>query len=235
MNDPIDLKTIASIPLFSTAPTEALEKVRLAASVQPLDVGQTLFEEGETSREVYFILEGKVRIYCYSQGDRDVALVDFEAGGCFGELAALDGQTRTGRAEALEPTRLMKLDHIVFNDLVQKHKEIANQVILRLVGIIRQVDARVADIGVLSDNVRLCRELLRLAQLANEISSVWVIPLLPKHEELAKQANISVQMVAETMVWLKSEEIITRRPEAPRSIVIKDLERLRAAAHVEKA
>ena len=233
MNDPIDLKTITSIPLFSTAPTDALEKVRLAASVQPLDVGQSLFDEGEASREVYFILEGRVRIYCYSHGDHDVLLVDFETGGCFGELAALDGQPRTGRAEALEPTRLMKLDYIVFNDLVQKHKEIANQVILRLVGIIRQVDARVADIGVLSDNVRLCRELLRMAQPASEISPVRVIPLLPKHEELAKQANISVQMVAETMVWLQREEIIARRPEAPRSIVIKDLERLRAAAHVE--
>ena len=235
MTDPIDLKTIASIPMFSTAPAEALEKVLLVASEQALDVGQTLFDEGETAREVYFIVEGKVRIYCYSQGDRDVALVDFEAGGCFGELAALDGQTRTGRAEALEPARLLKLEHIVFNDLVQKHKEIANQVILRLVGIIRQVDARVADTAVLSDNVRLCRELLRMAQPASEISSVQIIPLLPKHEELAKQANISVQMVTETMVWLKKEEIIARRPEAPRSIVIKDLERLRAAAHVENA
>ena len=62
-----------------------------------------------------------------------------------------------------------------------------------------------------------------------------VIPLLPKHEELAKQANIGVQMVAETMVWLRSEGIIARQPGAPRSIVIKDLERLWAAAHVENA
>ncbi|NQU55835.1 MAG: Crp/Fnr family transcriptional regulator [Rhodospirillales bacterium] len=232
MTDPIDIKTIVSIPVFSTAPIDALEMIRLTASVQSLDVGQTLFDEGEASREVYFILEGKVRIYCYSHGDRDVALVDFETGGCFGELAALDGLPRTGRAEALEPTRLMKLDAIVFNELVQKNKEIANQVILRLVGIIRQVDARVADIAVLSDNVRLCRELLRMAQPTSEISSVMYIPLLPKHEILAKQASISVQMVAETMVWLKSEGIIARRPEAPRSIVIKDLERLRAAAHV---
>ncbi|NQU57774.1 MAG: Crp/Fnr family transcriptional regulator, partial [Rhodospirillales bacterium] len=201
MNDPVDLKMIASIPLFSTAPVEALEKVLLVASVKTLDVGQTLFDEGEASQEVYFILEGKVRIYCYSHGDRDVALVDFEAGGCFGELAALDGQMRTGRAEALEPATLMKLEHGVFNNLVQQYKEIANQVILRLVGIIRQVDARVADIGVLSDNVRLCRELLRMAQPASEISSVMFIPLLPKHEDLAKQASISVQMATETMVW----------------------------------
>jgi len=126
----------------------------------------------------------------------------------------------------------MKLDHVVFNDLVRQYKEIANQVILRLVGIIRQVDARVADVGVLSDNVRVCRELLRMAQPASEISPVRIIPLLPNHEELAKRADISVQMVTETMVWLKSEGIIARRPEAPRSIVIKDLERLRAAAHV---
>lgn len=233
MTDSIDLKTIASIPVFSTAPIEAMEKVQLVASVQPLDEGQTLFDEGESSREVYFILEGKVRIYCFSQVDRDVAFVDIEAGGFFGELAALDGQPRTGRAEALEPTRLIKLDCIVFNDLVQKYKEIANQVILKLLGIIRQVDVRVANIGVLSDNVRLCRELLRMAQPASEVSSVQIIPMLPKHEELAKQTNISVQMVTETIVWLKKEEIIARRPEAPRSILIKDIERLRAAAHLE--
>ncbi len=233
MNDSIDLKTIASIPVFSTAPPEAMEKVLLAASVEPLHVGQTLFDEGESSREVYFILEGKVRIYCFTQVNRDVAFVDIDTGGFFGELAALDGQPRTGRAEALEPARLLKLNCIVFNDLVQKYKEIANQVILRLLGIIRQADVRVADIGVLSDNVRLCRELLRMAQPASDVSSVQIIPQLPKHAELAKLSNISVQMVAETMVWLKKEEIITRRPEAPRSIVIKDMERLRAAAHIK--
>ena len=127
----------------------------------------------------------------------------------------------------------MKLNCIVFNDLVQKHKEIANQVILRLVGIIRQVDARVADTGVLADNVRFCPALLRMAQPANEISSVLIVPLLPRHEELARQTGISVQAVTETMVWLKSEGIVTRRPESPRSIVIKDIERLRAAAHIE--
>ena len=106
--------------------------------------------------------------------------------------------------------------------------------ILRLVGIIRQVDTRVGDMGVLSDNVLLCRELLRMAQPASEISPNLVIPVLPIQEELATQAQISVQMVTETMIWLRSEKIIARRPEAPRSIVIKNMDRLKAPAHVYK-
>ena len=59
MTDSIDIKTIASLPVFSTAPTEALEKIQIAASLLSLDTGQALFDEGEASREVYFILEGR--------------------------------------------------------------------------------------------------------------------------------------------------------------------------------
>ncbi len=74
MNDQIDLKTISSIPMFSAAPMDAFKQVRSAASVHPLDEGKTLFDEGKASREVYFILEGTVRIYCYSNEERDVLL-----------------------------------------------------------------------------------------------------------------------------------------------------------------
>lgn len=233
MSDQIDLKTIASIPLFATAPTDALERVQLTASLESLDVGQTLFEAGDSSREVYFILEGKIRIFFDTGGERDVTLVDFGKGGCFGELAALAGQPRTGRAQALEPTRLIKLDHLVFNDLVQKHKEISWQLILRLADQIRKIDRRAADSSLLSDNVRFCRELLRMAMPASELSTVMVVPRLPKHQELADQAKISVQAITETMAWLLTEKIIERRPESLRSLVIKDLDRLKAAAHIE--
>jgi CRP-like cAMP-binding protein len=63
--------------------------------------GRTLLEYGSNSRDVFFVLEGKVEVVLYSPDGREVFVTAIGPGEMFGELAALDGEPRSATVVAL--------------------------------------------------------------------------------------------------------------------------------------
>lgn len=70
--------------------------------------GEIVFEEGETSRDLFIIQEGKVEIW--KKADQtDIKLATFQRGDFFGDMALLQGGTRFASARASGPTKLLVL------------------------------------------------------------------------------------------------------------------------------
>ena len=98
---------------------KSLGNVRVLADLEPAErvklesrckwrwckPGQQLVEAGSPSREVFFIVEGRVNIVDVSESGREVVFAGLSAGDCFGELAALDGQPRSASVVASHPTQ----------------------------------------------------------------------------------------------------------------------------------
>ena len=59
--------------------------------------------------DVYFVVEGSVRIVNYSLAGREVAFARLGANSIFDELAALDGRPRSATVAAIEATHLASL------------------------------------------------------------------------------------------------------------------------------
>ena len=64
--------------------------------------GERLFERGSSSNEVFFIVEGSVRIVSSSATGRDVSFARAGAGEVIGEMAAIDGLPRSASVSAAE-------------------------------------------------------------------------------------------------------------------------------------
>ncbi len=56
---------------------------------------QWLLEQDDVGTDVYFLTSGAVRVLITPSPDREVILADINAGGYFGEMAAIDGQPRS--------------------------------------------------------------------------------------------------------------------------------------------
>jgi len=70
--------------------------------------GESIFEEGDTGRDLYIIQQGTVEIRKKSVLG-DVPLARFNRGDFFGELALVHSIPRTASARAVGPTRLIIL------------------------------------------------------------------------------------------------------------------------------
>jgi CRP/FNR family cyclic AMP-dependent transcriptional regulator len=93
--------------------------------INEFDVGDVIFEEGSTGRELFVVLEGEVEIAKFSGAGKTV-IVMLGKGEFFGEMAVIDGSARSATAICAAPhTRVMRINHARFVYLVSQQPAFA--------------------------------------------------------------------------------------------------------------
>jgi CRP-like cAMP-binding protein len=93
--------------------------------INEYDVADVIFEEGSTGRELYVVLEGKIDIVKDSGATR-TTIVTLGKGEFFGEMAVIDGSSRSATAVAAAPkTKVMRINHARFVYLVSQQPAFA--------------------------------------------------------------------------------------------------------------
>jgi CRP-like cAMP-binding protein len=105
--------------LFAALTPDQLALVRSTATEIEVDAGDVVLGRWQTSRDMYVVLAGAVRV----EGP-DATLGRLVPGQFFGELAALDwgagfGRARSADVIADEPTRLLKMDWHLTDQLMK--------------------------------------------------------------------------------------------------------------------
>ena len=70
--------------------------------INEFDVGEVIFEEGSTGRELFVVLDGQVEIAKVNGASKTV-IVTLGKGEFFGEMAVIDGSSRSATAIAAAP------------------------------------------------------------------------------------------------------------------------------------
>ena len=93
--------------------------------INEFDVGDVIFEEGSAGRELYVVLDGEVEI-AKLNGQTKTVIVTLGKGEFFGEMAVIDGSSRSATAIAASPnTRVMRINHARFVYLVSQQPAFA--------------------------------------------------------------------------------------------------------------
>jgi CRP-like cAMP-binding protein len=93
--------------------------------INEYDVDDVIFEEGSTGRELFVVLDGKIDIVKTS-GASKTLIVTLGKGEFFGELAVIDGSSRSATAISAAPnTRVMRINHARFVYLVSQQPAFA--------------------------------------------------------------------------------------------------------------
>ena len=93
--------------------------------INEYDASDVVFEEESTGRELFVVLEGKIDIVKNSGADRTV-IVTLGKGEFFGEMAVIDGSSRSATAvAAVSGTRVMRINHARFVYLVSQQPAFA--------------------------------------------------------------------------------------------------------------
>jgi CRP/FNR family transcriptional regulator, cyclic AMP receptor protein len=92
--------------------------------INEFDVDDVIFEEGSTGRELFVVLDGKVEI-AKMNGASKTVIVTLGKGEFFGEMAVIDGSSRSATAIAAPHTRVMRINHARFVYLVSQQPAFA--------------------------------------------------------------------------------------------------------------
>lgn len=75
---------------------------------------EIIFRQGDETREICFVLKGKVRIFKISPAGDETSIAIFTANDVIGELAALDNRPRSATAKAINSVSLLAMGQVRF-------------------------------------------------------------------------------------------------------------------------
>lgn len=172
---------------------------------------ETLIAREQDTHEVHFVVWGRVRVLDYAASGREVAFDDIGPGGSVGELAAIDGGTRSASVVAVQRTLSAALDQRSFLKVLADHPEAGLATMRRLTRMVRQASERIMDLSALGANNRVHAEILRLAREAAgpEAETARLSPI-PVHSEVASRVSTTRETVARVFSDLTREGILRK-------------------------
>jgi len=204
-------------------------ELAIASAVLEIGAGTALYREGEPSGAVYFMGEGRAKLYRSSSGlkARDQILGVACDGSVLGLASALEGKPQSHGATALTACVLYAVFRNELVNLVAAHPEAAVRLTRTLAARTRELEDLVGDLVFHSAPQRVARMLLNLATEEGRVTKKGVVfePSLSR-QEMAEATGISREALSRALSRLAQEGILELK--GSRTIVILNPAELRA-------
>jgi CRP/FNR family transcriptional regulator len=141
-SDSVELLT--RVPLFAELSDAELEQIGSVAIPRSYPKGVRVFHEGDHSDACYIVRSGDLRVTREHSDGRAIALATLGSGDIFGELAMLDGGTRSASVETLTEAELLALPASDVRRVIAAHGDIAAKLIVAITRRLRETNERVA-------------------------------------------------------------------------------------------
>src|SRR5262244_3951838 len=99
---------------------------------------QMIFARGDPGRDIYLVLEGRIRLSILSSDGRELSFAHAGPGSIFGEIATLDGGERTAGATAISRVKAMALPQRAMLELIENNPKVATAAIRFLCARLRE-------------------------------------------------------------------------------------------------
>ena len=124
---------LQGIDLLSDLDRKDLDALEKSCRWKQYAAQEQIIDRQSETREVIFVVRGKVRVVNFSLSGREITLDDLAEGSYFGELAALDGEPRSASVMALTDTLVAFLPPDLFHATLARHPSLALKVMIHLV------------------------------------------------------------------------------------------------------
>jgi CRP/FNR family transcriptional regulator, cyclic AMP receptor protein len=141
---PDTIALLGNVPLFAELSPDELAPVASVAIPRSFPRGVRVFHEGDDSDACYVVRSGDLRVTREHSDGRAIALATLGPGDFFGELAMLDGGSRSASVETLSDAELVALPAGDMRRVIAAHGDIAAKLIVALTRRLRETNERVA-------------------------------------------------------------------------------------------
>lgn len=204
---PAILSAIEVFRDLSSTDYESLSQLLKAQNYQP---NQQIITLGDHTQDVFFIINGKVRITTYTSGGKEVTFQDLKAGQMFGELSAIDGESRSTNVVALIKSQLAVATPESFFKILRDYPVVNERILRQLTGLIRKLGDRIVEFSALSVKSRIHAEILRLAKNSTIENNTAEIFPAPTHLDIANRISTHREAVSREFSDLTKNGILKR-------------------------
>jgi CRP/FNR family transcriptional regulator, cyclic AMP receptor protein len=174
------IEIIRKNELFKGFENDELETLAKLARLKKAQKNTFIIKEGDESREMYLIKQGKAEVMLNNDNGDELILSTLHEGDIFGELSLLDGKPRSANVIALEDCVLLVIHKADFYEFLYKNNNASIQVIKYLCQKLRNTNQIAQSYALMDVYERLVKYLYSVAQRNAEGKLVITTPLTQK-------------------------------------------------------
>jgi CRP/FNR family transcriptional regulator, cyclic AMP receptor protein len=188
---------LRNVPIFNELSDQELEKIAGLGVRKKYKKGSIILLEEETGAALFVIITGKVKIVRMDDDGREVILSILGASDFFGEMAILDGLTRSASVVATSKSELFMIHRRDFLKLLNDYPMVAIALLRELTGRLRKADTQIKSLSLKDAAGRVANVVLQLADEVGMFRKGRVeIDELPLQQDLANMAGTSRETIS---------------------------------------
>ncbi len=188
------------VPIFSELNAETLQKIEKVGTKKLFQKNDVVLMEDEVGTALFIIVSGKVKVSRTSTDGREVILTILSESDFFGEMAILDGQTRSATVIAIEDSELFIIQRSDFLELLKEFPEVSISLLQELTKRLRATDVKIKALSLKDAEGKVATVILQLADDVGKIKHGKVeIEKLPLQQDLANMAGTSRETISRTL------------------------------------
>ena len=172
--------------------------------------GQEIVTHGDTTQDVYFIVEGEARVNIFSAAGRHITYEVLSSGEMFGEIAALDGGARSASVIAETDALVIRISAQDYLELMRGSPDVAEYSLRHLARMVRHLSWLVYESYALPVAARIDAELLRVAR-RHDVGEIPIRVLSgPTDRDIASRVGTTREAVNREIAYLVSARWVER-------------------------
>ena len=192
-----EVNFLRNVPIFNELSDQELEKIAALGVRKKYKKGSIILLEEETGAALFVIVSGKVKIVRMDDDGREVILSILGESDFFGEMAILDGLTRSASVVATSKSELFMIHRRDFLKLLNDYPMVAIALLRELTGRLRKADAQIKSLSLKDAAGRVANVVLQLADDIGMFRKGRVeIDELPLQQDLANMAGTSRETIS---------------------------------------
>ena len=205
---------LAGSPLLGSLAKDELQALVRLARARSWSAGQTLFQRGDEGDGIYAVVSGHVKIVLEGLDGAEVLVRQLTTGDVFGELAALDGSSRTATALAATEVRGLHISANDFHAWLEAHPAAMRSLLSQLAHRLRTTNEQVAEMGLLDVGMRIARRVWQRFSDDGRVAPQPGARLRVNQGELAAELGVTRESVNKNFArWKASGTIAIERGE----------------------
>lgn len=204
------MQSIASFSLFKSLSEEATERYGRLCQVSDFGANELIIDFDDETDDLLLLVSGTVRVILRIATGREVILGEFSEGAFFGELSAVDGETRSANVTAMTNAKLIRMPRSMFINILENEPKVALDLLQSMSARIRDQNTRLAEHTFLAAKYRLYSELLRLSKPRKGHEGQRLITPPPIQQDLAERIGCRREVVSREVAKLERESLVER-------------------------
>ncbi|WP_024955266.1 Crp/Fnr family transcriptional regulator [Sulfurospirillum arcachonense] len=188
--------TLKEICLFGSLDNNQLKKLENISTIKKLKPGNILFYEGDEPKNLYFLLDGLIKLYRYDKNDNINILTYYYTQSLIGEAATLQRTPHQITAECEIESTILVVSFDDFEKDFLRDPEIALGLIMQLVGKIKSL---------MNTNMQQT-SMQKLAQLIFDNHEIFI---KVKKYKIAEILNMAPETFSRNLKKLQKDKIIS--------------------------